>query len=195
MMFTDDSDGLIPSVSVHPANIQFLLLLLLSIFITNRWVEIIGVNSVARFFIFILLQFGRAAAWTSVPSDSFLCLNKPSVDSHFVRCVWVCEAPVCDGPERERERFTVVVFISAVFWFPFFEWRTQTISTCWFGELTPLSCRNIRASWPSAVVFVVCSGAEAQETWGDTAVGVHHLRFTAVDLVSAGPKLSCVFFC
>lgn len=95
----------------------------------------------------------------------------------------------------ERERFTVVVLVSAVFWFPFFEWRTQTISTCWFGELTPLSCRNIRASWPSAVVFVVCSGAEAQETWGDTAVGVHHLRFTAVDLVSAGPKLSCVFFC
>ena len=58
--------------------------------------------------------------------------------------------------------FVSCLYISAVLGLPvsLFEWRIQTTATCWYGELFPLTqAHNVRASWPLAVIFAVCSCA------------------------------------
>ena len=67
-------------------------------------------------------------------------------------------------------RIIITACISVVLGLPvsLFEWQIQTTATYWQGELFHLrQAQNVRANWPSAVVFAVCSSATCRpkQSW------------------------------
>ena len=102
------------------------------------------------FCLFAFLRYQKAAVvlWHACTAVTWAAECKTVVPP---AAVWLPTSVAPKGP-----------FISAVLSLPFslFEQWIQTTATCCYGELFPLTqAQNIRANWPLAVVFTVCSNA------------------------------------